>query len=190
MGNNIWSLFLWNQNAIRWYWHDFQHFSTLNCFFNSKWDSTANQIRPCLSIECWTTSNHHFIHIRSQFVDCHTILNMFPFLHCFFNSKWDNNGNQIRRCLSIRWSSASSHHFIHIKRQFLDYHMILNTFSLLHCFFNWKWDSTVYQIRTCLNIQSGTASNHYLIHIKRQFHGFHMILNISTFAQFLQFKVR
>ena len=38
------------------------------------------------------------------------------------------------------------------KRQFVDIHMILNTFQLLHCFFDSKWDSTANQIGTCFTL--------------------------------------
>ena len=154
-------------------------FPLLHCFFNTKRDGTANQIRTCSSIKWGTTCNHYFIHTRKQFLDFHMILNTFPLLHRFFNTKRGNTANQIRTCFSIEWGTTSNHYFIHTRKQFLDFHMILNTFPLLHCFFNSKQGSTANQDRRCFSIEWGTISNHYLLHIKSQFLDFHMILNGS-----------
>ena len=43
-------------------------FKLLHCFFNQKWDHTANQIRTCFIIEWGTTSNHYFIHFKGNLV--------------------------------------------------------------------------------------------------------------------------
>ena len=42
-------------------------------------------------------------------------------------------------------------------------YMILNTFPLLHCFFNSQWESTANQIRTCYSIEWATTSDHYFM---------------------------
>ena len=78
----------------------------------------------------------------------------------------------LEHVLSIEWGSTSNHYFIHIKWQFHDIHMILNTFPLLHCFLYSKWDSNTNQIRTCFSIECWTTSNHHFIHIRRHFFTF------------------
>ena len=113
-------------------------FPLLNCFFNSKWDSTANQIWTCFSFEWGITSNQYFLHIKIQFFDFHMILHTSPPFHCFFNSKSDSTANHIRTCFRLEWGTTSKHYFIHITGQLLDFHIILHTSSPLHCFFQFK----------------------------------------------------